>query len=127
MVDIKHLIHRSAELEGVLLPLLDVELFDKSDRLAVSRTVCSISLEYANSTRQLIEAGNFTSSIGLMRLQYEAIVRAVWLLYAASDTAVAKLAVELTPESEQKASSMPILSEMLKQVNNKAPSRQLRC
>ena len=123
MVDIKRIIERSIELEAVLVPLLDIGLFDDTDRLAVTRTVCSISLEYANSSRLLIEAGNFTSAIGLMRLQYEAIVRAVWLLYAASDTAVSKLAVELTPESEQKASNMPILSVMLKQVNDKAPKQ----
>jgi len=121
MLDIKHIIQRSIELERVLVPLLDIGLYDESDRLTVTRTVCSISLEYANSARLLIEAGNFTSAIGLMRLQYEAIVRAVWLLYAASDTAVSKLAVELTPESEQKASNMPILSLMLKQINDKAP------
>ena len=123
MVDIKRIIERSIELEAVLVPLLDIGLFDDSDRLSVTRTVCSISLEYANSARLLIEAGNFTSAIGLMRLQYEAIVRAVWLLYAASDTAVSKLAVELTLESEQKASNMPILSVMLKQVNDKAPKQ----
>jgi len=123
MVDIKQLIRRSTELESVLLPLLDAGLYDDSDRLTVCRTVCSISLEYANSSRLLVEVGNFTSAIGLMRLQYEAIVRVVWLLYAASDVAVAKLAVELTHESEQKASGMPMLNEMLKQINNKAPQQ----
>jgi len=123
MADIKHIIERSIELERVLVPLLETRLFDESDRLTVTRTVCSISLEYANSARLLIEAGNFTSAIGLMRLQYEAIVRAVWLLYAATDTAVSKLAAELTPETEQKASNMPILSVMLKQVNDNAPKQ----
>lgn len=123
MVDIKHLIRRSSELEKILLPLLNIGLFDNSDRLSVTRTVCSISLEYANSTRVLIETGNFTSATGLMRLQYEAIVRAVWLLYAASDIAVSKLAVQLTTESEQKAANMPMLTEMLSEINKKAPKQ----
>jgi len=123
MVDIKQLLSRSSELEKILLPLLKAGLYDNTDRLSVSRTVCGISLEYANSTRVLIEVGNFTSAIGLMRLQYEAIVRAVWLLYAASDIAVSKLAVQLTDESEQKAANMPMLSEMLIQINKKAPKQ----
>lgn len=123
MTDIKNIIERSIELERVLVAFLDIGLFDDSNRSTVTRTVCSISLEYANSARILIEAGNFTSAIGLMRLQYEAIVRAVWLLYAASDTAVSKLAVELTAENEQKASNIPILSLMLKQINDKAPKQ----
>jgi len=35
-----------------------------------------------------------------MRLQYEAVVRAMWLIYAASELDVAKLNAPLTMESE---------------------------
>ena len=123
MADIKHIIRRSKELEDALLALLDLKLYGDSDRVVVCRTVCSISFEYANSLRMLIEANNLTSAVGLVRLQYEAIVRAVWLLYAASDVAVSKLAVQLTPDSEQKANNIPMISEMLGQVNSKAPQQ----
>ena len=64
-----------------------------------SKVMCSIAFEHAESAKILISAGNLTSATGLVRLQYEALVRAMWLLYAASDTAVSKLTSDLTQET----------------------------
>lgn len=64
-----------------------------------SRVMCSIAFVHAESAKMLISGGNLTSATGLVRLQYEALVRAMWLLYAASDTAVSKLTSELTQEA----------------------------
>ncbi|NDY71110.1 hypothetical protein DO021_06050 [Desulfobacter hydrogenophilus] len=69
----------------------------------------------------LLASGNFTSSIGLLRLQYEAFVRALWVFYSASDIAVSKLMSELTAESARKTQKLPMLSEMLKKLEGKAP------
>ncbi len=63
--------------------------------------MCSVAFEHAESTKILIASGNFTSATGLVRLQFEALVRAMWLLYAASDASVSKLMCELTHESEK--------------------------
>lgn len=58
----------------------------------------------------------------MVRMQYEALVKAVWLLYAASDIAVSKLMVELNSESTQRAGQLPMLSEMLSKLEGKAPA-----
>nr|WP_230597897.1 hypothetical protein [Xanthomonas vasicola] len=47
------------------------------------------------------------------RAQFEALVRAVWVLYSASDTEVACLQEELTPTSESVAARLPMASKML--------------
>lgn len=73
----------------------------------------------------LIVSGNFTSAVGLLRLQYEALVRAMWLLYAASDTAVEKLSVELTHERARKSEKITMLSEMLRKLEGNAPAEAL--
>ncbi|GIZ13334.1 DUF6988 family protein [Pseudomonas sp. NCCP-436] len=86
-----------------------------------SRVMCSIAFEHAESAKMLISGGNLTSATGLVRLQYEALVRAMWLLYAASDTAVSKLTSELTQEAANKANRLPMLSEMLEKLQGKAP------
>jgi len=52
--------------------------------------MCSVAFEHAESVKVLIASGNFTSALGLVRLQYEALVRAMWLLYSASDIAVSR-------------------------------------
>ncbi len=83
--------------------------------------MCSIAFEHAESAKMLISAGNLTSATGLVRLQYEALVRAMWLLYAASDIAVSKLTSELTQETANRADKLPMLSEMLEKLQGKAP------
>lgn len=99
--------------------------YNDSSRLITSRILCSVALEHAESAKILIVSGNLTSAVGLLRLQYEALVRAVWLFYAASDRAVEKLAVELTDEKAKKAEKIPMLSEMLSKLEGKAPEEPL--
>tara|TARA_R110001583_G_scaffold124150_4_gene275613 strand:+ start:767 stop:1351 length:585 start_codon:yes stop_codon:yes gene_type:complete len=95
--------------------------FDDSERIMASKVMCSIAFEHAESAKILISAGNLTSATGLVRLQYEALVRAMWLLYAASDTAVSKLTSDLTQETADRANRLPMLSEMLEKLQGKAP------
>ncbi|BEJ49250.1 hypothetical protein Ri1_18490 [Aeromonas dhakensis] len=87
--------------------------------------MCSLAFEHAESAKMLISAGNLTSATGLVRLQYEALVRAMWLLYAATDTDVLKLTSELTQETADKANKLPMLSEMLAKLQGKAPQEPL--
>jgi len=115
------LLSRSAELENKLLEFLRLAPFDGSERIMASRVMCSIAFEHAESAKILISAGNLTSASGLVRLQYEALVRAIWLLYSASDTAVSKLTSELTRETADRANRLPMLSEMLEKLQGKAP------
>lgn len=119
------LLSRSAELESKLLEFVALAPFDDSERVMASRVMCSIAFEHAESAKVLISAGNLTSATGLVRLQYEALVRAMWLLYAASDTAVSKLTSELTQEAADRANGLPMLSEMLKKLQGKAPQEPL--
>lgn len=74
---INHLLSRSAEFERNLLEFLVLLPFDDSQRIMVSRVMCSIAFEHAESAKMLISAGNLTSATGLVRLQYEALVRAM--------------------------------------------------
>lgn len=89
------------------------------------RVLCGVAFEHAESAKLLIVAGNFTSAVSLLRLQYEALVRAMWLLYAASDESVEKLAGELTHEGAKRAEKLPMLSEMLAQLEGKAPKQAI--
>ena len=87
--------------------------------------MCGITFEHAESAKMLTNSGNYTSSIALVRLQYEALVRAMWVFYSASDIAVSKLICELTQESASKANKLPMLSEMLEKLEGKAPQMAL--
>ena len=123
--EVNKLLSKSAELEGQLLKFLTLAPYNESDRILSSRTMCSISFEHSESTKILIASGNYTSAVGLVRLQYEALVRAMWLLYAASEIAVSKLMNELTANSAHEVNKLPMLSEMLVKLEGKAPKEAL--
>lgn len=124
-LEVNELLARSAELESHLSQFLALSPYDDAERLRASRIMCSVAFEHAESAKLLIASGNFTSAIGLVRLQYEALVRGMWLLYGASDTAVSRLLVELSQDTAPRNEKLPMLAEMLDKLEGKAPDEAM--
>jgi hypothetical protein len=103
-----------------LLQIIDLPALD-SDRVRISDTACSLSLEHWHSVRVLLEMGLLPSALVVHRAQFEALVRSVWLTYAASDEELAKLTGTLDLESEQAAKNMPTVNVMMQHIQQKAP------
>jgi hypothetical protein len=122
---INELLSCSAELEKELTLLFKLPPYDDTDRIRSSHVMCGVGFEHAESVKILIASGNFTSAMGVLRLQYEAFVRAVWLLYAATDSWTSKLMEELTQDSVRKANNLPLLSKMLEKLEGNAPTELL--
>jgi hypothetical protein len=125
VLSIEELLNRSAELAEVLAEFLTLSPNDDSARITASGTLCGVSFEHAESVRILIGTGNFTSSLGVLRMQYEALVKAVWVLYAASDSSVGKLQSELNHETAKSADKMPLMTAMLGELDGKAPAQAI--
>lgn len=123
--NIDNFLTRSLDLENAFIGFLSINDRNNDKRLKASKILCTIVFEHSESVKILISTGNLTSATGLVRLQYEALVRAMWLLYAAPDIAVDKLMAELTNESAQKANKLPMLSEMLTKLDGKAPTEAM--
>jgi hypothetical protein len=96
-------------------------LFDDSPKLSICANACLLSLEHARSLRVLFAANAPHSATGLLRLQYEALLRAAWVLYAANELQLSKLASQLDIDSEQAANNIPGPADMLKALEAKAP------
>jgi len=109
------------ELAAKLLQLIDLPLFDDSLRLVVSDVACSMSLEHWTATRSLLNAGILPSAVVVHRAQFEALLRSIWILYAAPDEHLSKLSAELTVETEQSAKNLPQVADMMAAVNKKGP------
>jgi hypothetical protein len=122
-IELNSLLMRSAELESALSELIGLGASISDPRTLSSRSMCGVSFEHAESVKLLTVAGNFTSAVGLLRLQYETLVRAIWILYAASDEAVSKLQAEFTAESAAKSERLPMLSDMLTHLEGKCPDQ----
>ncbi|MEB4592860.1 hypothetical protein VSS37_17915 [Candidatus Thiothrix sp. Deng01] len=124
--ELQQLQERSVEMEEHLLKLLQASRIIRSDRAASSRIMCGVAFEHAESIRMLITGGNFTSATGLLRLQFEALVRAMWLLHAAPDKVTARLMGEFNQETAKKADRLPMMTEMLNELEGKAPPEDMR-
>lgn len=121
MVELNKVLMESARLDerlGVFLLPSDLQGPERERCCAI---LCAVAFEHAESLKILLANGNFTSATGLLRLQYEAFVRAMWVVHGASDLVVGKLMSDLTAESAQAANKLPMLSEMLDSLDGKVP------
>jgi hypothetical protein len=58
-------------------------------------------------------------------MQYEALVKAMWVLYSASDSSVGKLQSELNHETAKSADKMPLMAAMLGELGGRAPAQAI--
>lgn len=116
----------SDELHVDILVLLDGVPAYPGIRHEVALVACGMALEHALSLRLLVRASCYTSALSLMRMQYEALTRGVWLMYAATDLQVQTLASPLTLEAEKSAKKMPMFKDMLDAVVKTAPPQASR-
>jgi len=98
---------------------------DESKRRVASWLMCSIASEHASSVRQLAMCGNYTSAICIIRSQFEALTRGMWLFYSANDLKIEntmKTLSELSQNADQKPSNADML-KALGNLENKAPKQ----
>lgn len=89
-----------------------------TSRSRLSRTLAKISFEHGSSILELMACGKYTSATSLLRPQYEALVRSLWLHYCAGDPVVERLSDESRLATSEK---LPTVSEMLDALGRKAP------
>ena len=105
------LLNRSALLSQALLSTVDHPPADDSPRSLVSADAALLSLEHADALRTLVAGGMASSSVALMRCQYEAFARSVWILHCATEEQVELLC--RPPEAGMSEKGLPMLSKML--------------
>jgi hypothetical protein len=121
MIRIARIAEASDEFASELYSLIAVARFDDTERIRVSDIASSMALEHWDAARLLLAQGSLLSAVVVHRAQFEALVRSIWILYAASDIQIAKLADNLTLESEQAAKNLPQVSDMMNRLATKAP------
>lgn len=104
-----------------ILALIDIPLCNDTPRVAVADVACSLALEHWHSIRLLLRDGLLPSALVVQRSQFEAILRSIWLTYAASDADVSKLAACLDLESEQGAKNISQAQDMMVALSTSGP------
>lgn len=78
-----------------------------------------LCFEHGLAMLRLIDEGLMSSGFGLMRLQYESLVRGFWMMYAENDAWFNKLsAAGKVGPSELKKLETPMLADMLNSLDN---------
>ena len=61
-------------------------------RSALAGAMARIAMEHGMAILALMHVDSVTSMIAMLRIQYEAVVRALWLFFCASDERIGRLA-----------------------------------
>ena len=112
------LFQRSELLLQNLIETINKPLYENSTRLCASGNFTQISIEHSCAVRTLSETRMFTSAFVVMRAQFDALLRAIWLLHCANDNHVARLSAPLDPVGEQAAKNLPQSQDMLNALEN---------
>lgn len=118
------LLERSWQFEEELsncFPDSDPILVYQSPECGLALASLMLSIEHASVLRSAFALTAPNSAASLLRLQFETLVRAAWLLFAATPEEIGKLQGSLDPDSQKRAEKLPNLQKMLAAVERKAP------
>lgn len=116
--NIEHLLNRSHQLEIELIsPSIDLNLYDDSQRLLAVASLTMLSVEHSAGVRYLFKTKCVASAFALFRLQYEALVKSLWVLFVAKDEDIDSIVGELEEARITKNKKVfPPISKMLEQL-----------
>lgn len=98
--------------------IIDSDVMDCGPRLELVEQCIYISFEHGIGVNSLLVAGLPTQAMILLRSQFEAVVRAYWLLFIATNHQVSKLNFSYTFEEQFESDTCPAVSEMLDKLSN---------
>mgnify|MGYP000669309966 CR=1 FL=1 len=120
------LLTKSNALLNEISPSMSVGPDRDDKRWSGSWIMSDIALEHAHSLQSLMEMGNFTSAFSMLRLQFDALTRSVWLLWGATDSKVERIMQDLTIDTANADNGLPSHVEMIKQIEQEAPTEATR-
>lgn len=111
----------SEKFDGDVCALLTAGWNTSTQRVAISMAFCKAAIEHAISQRVLIEAGLHATALSLVRLQFEAVVRAAWILRGANDDWIAKFCKPVPDGDLSEPQMGPPIPAMLDAIKEYAP------
>jgi hypothetical protein len=106
----RELIERSTVFLDALTGALEGTPIPDTDRAHIAQALCGIAVSHGHALHLLLLHENPTSALALVRLNYEALVRANWVWFGADDAWVARFA---GPVMENAEPAFPRMDPML--------------
>ncbi len=114
----------SGELEAAIWGLLvpeDYELANDDPRALACFESCRLAMEHGQALRGLISSGFDSTATAVLRVQFEALVRAHWALFAATEAEVELLLTPIEKQIAKGSADLPMASGMIKALAGKGP------
>lgn len=118
--DIAKLLSRSYEYAELLRSIAYGVTTADVPRLRATANASSMSIEHAYAVRVLFANGAPVSACALLRVQYEALVRSAWAMYAANDVQIERLNAPLTIDAETAAKNLRGAQDMLSDLQTRS-------
>lgn len=125
--DLGTTLSRCNELHAIITDEVYLLEHDNVIREVLTECLAGISFEHSNSIMQLMATNNYTTAVALLRLQYEAAARCMWLHFAAKDTFLDKYAAPI--DVKKLPPDFPTITEMIDQISKgpvKGPGEMLQ-
>ncbi len=121
--DLQNLLHRTIDLHDALATAVgeSVHVGNRRDLLAQGTT--SVVHEHGFAILALVREGQLASAAVLLRAQFEALVRALWLHYCAEDTWIERYFAAVQAEPRKDPNIARGMEEMLGDLESGAPAR----
>lgn len=126
--DLPRMLMACESLDTDVAGLLERGWNTSTQRQAICMAYCKAALEHAVSQRVLIEEGLHGTALSLIRLHFETLIRAAWVLYGASDEWLGKFAAPVPPGDLTEPQMGPPIPAMLDTIGVVVPeaARELR-
>lgn len=115
------MLEQSERFEGDLAPLLAHPRRPPSRRALLALALCDVAVEFWVAQRLLIRSGMHTAALALVRLHFEATVRAIWVHHGASDEWLERFAAPIAPGQLAEPVLGPNVDAMLQTLAKTAP------
>lgn len=118
---IQELLKQSHRLDADIGALFEEAGPPPSRRALLTMAMCQVAMEHGASQRLLIEAGCHVTALALVRLHFEAVVRAIWLHHGASEEWLERFSAPTAPQQLAEPVLGPPVDAMLQRIDATAP------
>jgi hypothetical protein len=119
--ELSRMLSASEALDVDVYSLLESGCDTSSQRHVICMAYCKAAVVHAISQRVLIEDGLHGTALGLIRLYFETVVRAAWVLHGAKDDWLVKFSAPVPPGDLSEPQMGPPIPAMLDAVASVAP------
>ena len=123
LTDLDHVVSASLDFYDALAEILGESVGTTTHRSMLALGTASTALEHGIAILSTVQGGQLASASVLLRAQFEAVTRALWLHFCADDGWIERYfnAVKANPTRDPNIS--PAMDEMLSELSSNAPPR----